>query len=334
MRRVRTATGLLLDRVDAWRHRSEPADAELLDRNGASGAAAPASGAWSRRQAPFQREVVLRDFGHVVTIEGRRYPYVLLPGRTDTLCVHYSAFFGEWGSRRTERAQFLGWFHRLRMFWPLIDHHFLFLCDTFGADENGTYYKGTGGDFFVERAMDQIQSDVTDRLQVDPGRVVGLGSSMGATAALRFTLRHGWAGAVAVSPHIDLDTSALRQGRLRHVAAIMDREDVSAPDLRPVMREISLLARDVRPLPRLVVQSMLDDDGVHDEQVLPLLNTWRAGAGEVRADFHPTGGHTSDYATPEFFSEAIAWCLSASIDPCQSQSGSQDRPDASAERDP
>ena len=271
----------------------------------------------ARRRRPFDRETVLRDFGHVTSIEGRRYPYVLLPGSAGTLCVHYSAFFGEWGNRRLQRAQFVGWFHRLRMFWPLADHHFLFLCDTFGADANGTYYKGTDGDFYVERAMDRIQEEVVEHLEIEPENVVGLGSSMGATAALRFALRHGYAGAVAVSPHIDLDISALRQGRLRHVAAIMGREDVDAADLRPVTREIAQLVADVRPLPRLVIQSMLDDDGVHNEQVLPLLEGWRAGGGEVRTDFHPSGGHTSEYATPEFFAEAIAWCLSASIETCE-----------------
>src|SRR6202008_676827 len=102
---------------------------------------------------------------------------------------------------------------------------FLFLCDTYGADSNGTYYKGVDGDFFVERAMDAIQADVAARLDLGPAQIVTLGSSMGATAALRFALRHGYAGVVVVSPHIDLDTSALRQGRLRHVAAVVGRDD-------------------------------------------------------------------------------------------------------------
>ena len=65
-----------------------------------------------------------------------------------------SAFFGEWGERREHRAQYSGYFHRMRMFWPLAEHSFLFLCDTFGADDNGTYYKGEDGDFFVERATE------------------------------------------------------------------------------------------------------------------------------------------------------------------------------------
>jgi pimeloyl-ACP methyl ester carboxylesterase len=314
--RARNLSAIMLDRVDGWRHRADPADAELVGRSERTG-----NDADERLRRPFDRESALRDFGHVVTIEGRRYPYVLLPGRGQTLCIHYSAFFGEWGNRRRERAQFLGWFHRLRMFWPLAEHHFLFLCDTFGADENGTYYKGTDGDFYVERAMDRIQHDVAQRLGVGPHQTVTLGSSMGATAALRFALTHRYSGVIAVSPHIDLDVSALTQGRLRHVAAIFGRDDVSAPELAPVTREIARLATTTRPLPRLVIQSMLDDHGVHDEQVVPLCEAWRRGGGQLCADFQPAGGHTSAYATPEFFELGIRWCLSASIEPCEFGSG-------------
>jgi pimeloyl-ACP methyl ester carboxylesterase len=303
--RVETALDVVLNRLDSWRHRGDRGDAELLQR--------PTSAALDvedRATRPFDREAVLAAFGATTTIEGRVYPYVLIPGRGHSLCIHYSAFFGEWGERRVYRAQFQGWFHRLRMFWPLVDHHFLFLCDTFGADGNGTYYKGENGDFFVERAMDEIQGRIADRLGIDGAHTVTLGSSMGATAALRFALRRGYAGAVAVSPHIDLDTSALRQGRLRHVAAMLGREDVDAPELRAVTREVAELTASVRPLPRLVVQSMLDDDGVHYEQVLPLVGAWERGGGRVCSDFHPHGGHTSDYATAAFFERSISWCLS------------------------
>ncbi len=302
--RARSALELVLNEVDSWRRRGDRGDAELLDLPGQ-----PTLTAADRATGAFERETVLEAFGHKIVIDGRTYPYVLLPGRGSTMCIHYSAFFGEWGDRRQYRAQFQGWFHRLRMFWPLAEHHFLFLCDTFGADANGTYYKGENGDFFVERAMDLIERKVGDQLGVDAAHTVTLGSSMGATAALRFALRHGYAGAVAVSPHVDLDISALRQNRLRHVARIVGRDDVNAPDLRPVMREVAELAGSVPALPSLVVQSMQDDHGVHDEQVLPLVSTWEARGGRVLTDYHVAGGHTSDYATAEFFERAISWCL-------------------------
>lgn len=304
MNRVADVLERALNRLDSWRRRGDRQDADLLDL------ARPTTlSVADRLNSSFEREAVLAAFGRRVVIEGRTYPYVLLPGYGSTLCIHYSAFFGEWGDRRQYRAQFQGWFHRLRMFWPLAEHHFLFLCDTFGADGNGTYYKGEDGDFFVERAMDQIQRQVGSQLAVDDTHTVTLGSSMGATAALRFALRHGYHGAVAISPHIDLDISASRQGRARHVAAVVGRDDLDAPDVRPVMREVAELAKSVPVLPNLAIQSMEDDHGVHDEQVLPLIATWRRRGGRVLTDFHQAGGHTSDYATVECFQQAISWCL-------------------------
>ena len=240
MRRARTAAGLLLDRVDSWRRRDAPSDRDLV-RQGSVGTVNPDD----RASRPFDRERGADRVRQHRHDRGPKLSVCAAAGHRRHLCIHYSAFFGEWGDRRQHRAQFAGWFHRLRMFWPFASHHFLFLCDTYGADRNGTYYKGEAGDFFVERAMDEIQAGVAAELGIEPGGTVTLGSSMGATAALRFALRRGYAGAVAVSPHIDLDISALRQGRLRHVAAIVGRDDVDAEELRPVTREVARLAATV-----------------------------------------------------------------------------------------
>ena len=262
-----------------------------------------------RRADPFGYDNVRGAYQHPVTIEGRLYNYVLYPGAGDTLAIHFSAFFGASGERRPDRAQFSGYFHRLRMFWPLAQHSFLFLCDTFGAEENGCYYKGENGDFFVERAMDTIIESALERTSVRPEQVVTLGSSMGGTAALRFALRHGYRGAVAVCPHIDLDLSAVFQNRVPHVTAILGTDDVANSAHFPVTREIRELAASVPVLPRLAIQSMLDDHGVHDEQVIPLVEGWLRRGGSVLEEYHETGGHTSDYATAEYFARSIDWCL-------------------------
>jgi pimeloyl-ACP methyl ester carboxylesterase len=262
-----------------------------------------------RPGAPFSRELVTGTYQFGVEIEGRLYNFVLYPGTGDALCVHFSAFFGDWGDRAEYHSQFKGYFHRLRMFWPLREHAFLFLCDTFGADRNGTYYKGEDNDFFVERATEAIIEGVRSELGTPRDRVVTMGSSMGATAAVRLALKHQLAGAVAVAPHLDLDLCARDQGRQRHVAAIVGVENVEDPALHPVTREVRRLAATVPTGPRLVVQSAENDHGVHFEQVEPLVNLWRGRGGRVMTDFHPYGGHTSDRATPEFFRSAIGWCL-------------------------
>ena len=263
----------------------------------------------ARGVAPFARDEVMAAFARRVRIEDRDYTYVLYPGTGATLGIHFSAFFGEWGERRENRPQFQGHFHRMRMFWPLQEHSFLFLCDTFGADRNGTYYKGEDNDFFVERAMEQIIGSVQDELTVPAAATVAMGSSMGATAAVRFALRHGYAGAIGVSPHLDLDLAARFQGRRPHVAAIVGRDDVENPELFAVTREIRALAATVAVTPRVVLQSMCDDDGVHAEQVLPFVAQWRERGGTVDLDERPAGGHTSEYATAEWFADRMAWCL-------------------------
>jgi len=56
-----------------------------------------------------------------------------------------------------------------------------------------------------------------------------IGSSMGATAALKFGLLLQSKGIVAGSPHIDLDICAKLQGRERHVAWVLDFGDTQSP---------------------------------------------------------------------------------------------------------
>jgi pimeloyl-ACP methyl ester carboxylesterase len=298
---IQTRLNNLLNRADATVRRLRPRAPEVLTPESA-GAVVPRSGR-------FDRDRALSHYRRAVEIEGRLYNYVLYPGPPGELAVHFSAFFGEWGERRAYRAQFAGYFHRLRMFWDDTSRPYLFLCDTFGADGNGTYYKGEAGDMFVERAMDRILSDVVEELAVPRERVVAMGSSMGATAALRFSLRHGYGGAVAVTPHIDLDLCARHQGRERHVAAMLGATDVEDARHYAVTREIRDLVDAAPALPRLAIQSMEDDRGVHAEQVLPLVEQWRSRGGAVQTDFHPAGGHTSDYATADWFGEQLRWCL-------------------------
>ena len=143
--------------------------------------------------------------------DGRRFGYVHVrhPGSRG-LGIHLSAFFGAWGDARVY-ADFRGYFHRLKMLGSDPTCDWLFLCDPYGVEENGTYYLGERGDLFVERAMSVIIDRVTDAGGYTPDETVMLGSSMGATGALTLGLERGVAGIVAVSLHIDLDSCATRQ---------------------------------------------------------------------------------------------------------------------------
>jgi pimeloyl-ACP methyl ester carboxylesterase len=244
---------------------------------------------------------------------GREFPYVVVThDGASTLGIHFSAFFGDWGDRKEYEAVFKGYFHRLRMLGSCERHNWLFLTDTYGADANGTYYLGERGDLFVERAVDRIIRQVLDETGVPADRCVTLGSSMGATGALSFGLRHGVRGIIAISPHIDLDICAATQGRERHVAFVCPDGDPYSADNRPYTRRIRRLVADHDPttrLPALFMQACEDDDGVFVEQVLPLCSAWTAAGGTVALDRRPRGGHTSDYATRPLLLDVVATML-------------------------
>jgi hypothetical protein len=241
--------------------------------------------------------------------QGRAFTYVhIRHGDDRPLAIHFSAFFGKWGDAKPYRAQFQGYFHRLRMLGSHDQWNWLFLCDAYGAFENGTYYTGEAGDFFVERAMLRIIDDVMVSCGYERNATVTVGSSMGATGAIKFALLRDLAGIVAICPHIDLDTSAAMQNRRAEVAFICPDGDATSVANHVWTRQIRHLVQDRspdRPLPRLFVQSCADDVGVHEEQVLPLCDAWRGHNGVVDLDVRPHGGHTSDYATRPLLLDAI-----------------------------
>jgi Accessory Sec system GspB-transporter len=233
--------------------------------------------------------------------EGHVFRYVPIQhAGSRGLVVHFSAFFGEWGDAPRHREIFQGHFHRLGMLGNVVDHDWLFLCDEYGPDRNGTYYTGEAGDLFVERAIRDLISEQMEALGHPAEDVLTMGSSMGATAALKFGLMLRVKGVVAISPHIDLDMCAERQARWRHVAAICPDGDPMAPHNYRYTRQVRGLIdgwTEAEPPPRLFVQACRDDDGVFAEQVEPLCAAWRTAGGSVTLDARRRGGHTSDHAT-------------------------------------
>jgi hypothetical protein len=250
-----------------------------------------------------------------------RYVHVRHPGASG-LIIHFSAFFGEWGDARQHRKVFSGHFHRLGMLGDVADHDWLFVCDEYGADGNGTYYTGESGDMFVERAVLDLVRSVAADSGVAASSMVTMGSSMGATAALKFGLILGVKGIVAISPHIDLDICAVRQGRWRHVAFICPDGDPLSTQNHVWTRQVRRLVAQAHPgqLPRLFMQACRDDEGVFAEQVEPLCAAWTQAGGAVILDARRRGGHTSDHATRPLLVDAGARLLDdRPIDPLRYQ---------------
>ncbi len=249
------------------------------------------------------------EFHVYVDPEGRKFQFATVDHPDARgLVVHLSAFFGKWGQARRYREDFGGYFHRLKMLGSDESHNYLFLCDAFGAFGNGTYYTGQSGDLFIERAIVEITRRQLDRLGIDVGEVVTVGSSMGATGALTLGLQLRTRGIVAIGPHVDLAIAATQCHRYAEVAfACPDGDPTSVASRRITRRVESMIdeyPRDLR-LPRLFLQVCQDDIGVYREQALPLVDRWRTAGGRVDLDERPLGGHTSDYATRALLLDVI-----------------------------
>ncbi len=271
---------------------------------------------------------VIPPISTYVDDHGREFDYALAinPGAT-ALGIHFSAFYhGQSGN--VYRDVHRGYFHRLKMLSVDQTKHWLFLTELHGADSNGTYYTGEKGDFYVERAMAQIIADTLEKTDTTPDRCVTFGSSMGATGAIKFALRFGMKGIVAIAPHVDLDICAARQNRMREVAFICpDGDPLSEANhryTRQIRRELAERIESHAALPTLFIQSCRDDDGVHEEQVAPLVASWRDGGGIVYWDLRPTGGHTSEHSSRALLLDAADHLLAGEeIDVKRYQSGGE-----------
>lgn len=254
------------------------------------------------RSEKFEQSVYTDPFG-------REFHYIHIDKGNSQLGIHFSAFFGDWGDDPKHRKTFGGYFHRLRMLGTDESIDWLFLCDAYGADENGTYYIGKQNDPYVEDAIRKIVELVGLGARYSVQKTVTIGSSMGATAALKFGLIYMVNGIVAISPHIDLDVSAMMQGRERHVSWILNDGNTQNASNFSTTRQIRLLLDEQISnkvsLPTLFVQSCRDDKGVHFEQVVPLAKQWRAGKGTIWLDDRMFGGHTSEFATRSLLLDVV-----------------------------
>lgn len=227
--------------------------------------------------------------------EGREFHYSFINNKADKLVIHFTAFFGDWGDRKEYKKYYKGYFHRYRMFVDEKKYNFLFVCDQYGVTQNGTYYTGNAGDFFVERATQKIINTVVASLNISWQNIITIGSSMGATGALKFGLKNNALGIVAIAPHINLDICAKLQGREQHVAWICPDGDTQAAHNYPYTRQIWNLINDTRVIPpRLFLHSCEDDHGVHSEQVLPFLDIYQSKGGQIILFSKAVGGHSGD----------------------------------------
>ena len=205
MRRARTAAALILDRVDEWRHRSNPRDEDLLEER-----AGLEPNAADRQSSSFDREWVLSTCGRTAEIEGRSYRTCCCPGvetryvSTTRRSSASGAIGASTGRSSPAGSTACGCSGRSRTTTSCS-------CATRTAPigmapitraSRATSCRASDGRDPVarrRRAWDRAGEDRDARL-LDGGY-----------RRPRFALRLGYSGVIAVSPHIDLDVSVLNR---------------------------------------------------------------------------------------------------------------------------
>ncbi|QIZ66044.1 accessory Sec system protein Asp2 [Geobacillus subterraneus] len=118
--------------------------------------------------------------------------YMFIPeDESDKLLIIFSAFPA---ANQSARYNYVTSFKNIKC-------NKLFILDNFGPNKRGgSYYLGKNRNFFVERAVNGLVSEIVSKLGITYKDVVSCGSSKGGYAALYFALKNGYGAAVVGAP--------------------------------------------------------------------------------------------------------------------------------------
>lgn len=228
--------------------------------------------------------------------------------RARATCVHFSAFFEVPKVWSTSPPEFRGYFHRAGMLGGAEDFNWVFFCEPFGVRSNGTYYLGRSGDRSTEGLIDRMWERIGPGL--DPTLpVITMGSSMGGHAAIYFAAKWSAAGAIAVSPHLDLRRAACDGGRWDEIAWAVPTGDPTSAPAEVDTQRLFVEGRPGAKTTQVVVQYALDDPGCVTDDVTRLQEFFDR---PISVDVRRTGGHTSDFAPRGWWLGTIAAVLAGS----------------------
>ena len=238
--------------------------------------------------------------------EGIEVNYVHHENGTSILVIWFSAFTR--GPHLGRVLKVTPGFHGYKFSRNHEQFDWLLVRDSWGYTQDGTYYGGRAGDLFVERAVSELVGrTISEYRERNPGvRIVAIGSSMGAYAAFKFAVLHG-IPAFGWSPHLDMEIAMKSCGRGPWVRYCLEDADDETRDVY-LHRLQSVVAEFSGRLPRLILQSTIDDPFVYPEQVVPFVDNYVAAGGSVEVDLRESGGHTSRHVPDEYLVEAVQ-CL-------------------------
>lgn len=234
---------------------------------------------------------------------GAQVPHVVRSNSREVVVFWFSAFTR--GPHLGRLLKVTPGFHGFRFSSVHDQFDWVLLRDQFGYTQDGTYYGGRAGDLFVESAVNEFVSGIiAERRRLNPDvRFVMIGSSMGAFAAIKFAVLNrvpafGW------SPHLDVEIAMNSCGRgpwVRHCI-----EGGSPDEVEEYLHRMErVLVSHSGQLPDLILQAAKDDPFVYPEQVVPFVDRYRSGGGQVQLDLRESGGHSSTHAPDEYVIAAI-----------------------------
>ena len=246
-----------------------------------------------------------------VSSEGTEVNFLHRRNGSSTLVIWFSAFTR--GPHLGRVLKVTPGFHGYKFSRSHDQFDWLLVRDSWGYTNDGTYYGGRAGDLFVERAVSElVRKLIAEYRAQDPAtKVVAMGSSMGAYAAIKFAVMNGIA-ALGWSPHLDMEIAMKSCGRGPWVRYCLEDAD-DASRARYLHRLQDVVNEHAGNLPPLIVQATADDHFVYPEQVVPFVESYISAGGKVQLDLRDRGGHTSRYAPDEYLVEALT-CLAEARD--------------------
>lgn len=192
-------------------------------------------------------------------------------------------------------------FHGFKAASTFEEYSFTLIRDDSGLTGDGTYYFGKANNPYIEVAVSELISKIQNEILISSPNTsfIGVGSSMGAYAATKFGVIKNFHSVLAMVPHFDISAAVKYCGRKKWIDWAIDEASLNEIDAY-LTRLQNTVSTHTEQLPRLFVQSAIDDIGVHFEQVLPFVSLYEANGGKVECDFRQSGGHSMVNASNQF----------------------------------
>jgi len=167
----------------------------------------------------------------------------------------------------------------------------LLVKDTFGLTKDGSYYSGKPNDYFIEDEFSQL----FQKIKGNYSSIIFMGSSMGAYAAMKFSLLHRVNTVALFAPHFDLKVARDLCGRKKWIEYLYEGGTYSIFEIDNFLSRLQLLINNSNLCmseQQIYLQCSENDFGVYSEQVLPFINQVKNYNSNLYLDKRQIGGHT------------------------------------------